>query len=339
MSDTREHGNRPVVSIVHARPLVDQLYDSRTLDKIAAIADLRINESEERPSAERIARLLYGADVAVTSWGCPPLTEDILKWADALRLVIHAAGSVKPIVSDALFRRHIPVTSGAAVIGKGVAETALGIMITASKDIDRLNEATSKGGWHEARATCQDFCDITIGIVGCGHVGRHLIKLLQAFEVDVLVYDPFLSDEEAARLGARRVGLEELMKSADIVSLHAPSIPETRHMINAKTLALLRDDAVLINTARGSLINEPDLVREVESGRIRAWLDVTDPEPPAADHPFRSLPGVVLTPHVAGTATNGRKRLGRYALAEIERFVKGEPPMYAVREEQLARMA
>ena len=330
---------RPVVSIVHANYLVEQLYDEPTLEKIRQIADLRINPARQRTTADEVARLLEGADVAVTSWGCPCLDEDVLASAGSLRLVVHAAGTVKQLVSDALFDRGIRVTSGAAVIAKGVAETTLGIMITATKNILKLNEATSRGEWGEARRLCRDFCDLTVGIVGCGHVGRSVISLLRNFEVDVLVYDPYLSDEEAARMGARRTGLEELLKSSDIVSLHAPSIPETHHMINRNTLAHMRDGAILINTARGSLINEEDLVREVESGRITAWLDVTDPEPPAADHPFRRLPGVVLTPHIAGVAANGRTRLGRYALQEIERFVKGEDPLYEVRREQLPRLA
>ncbi len=333
------NNRRPVVSIVHGRQLTEELYDEGMLERIRQIAELRINESAERPSVEQVANLLEDADVAVTSWGCPTLDQTALRSADALRLVVHAAGSVKPIVSDTLFERGIQVTSGAAVIGKGVAETTLGIMITASKDILGLNQATSKGAWSEARHTCQDFYDITIGIVGCGQVGRHLISLLQSFEVDVLVYDPYLSDEEAIQMGVRSVSLNELVRRSDIVSLHAPSIPETRHIINHETLGLMRDGAILINTARGSLINEDDLVREVASGRIRAWLDVTDPEPPAADHPFRKLPGVVLTPHIAGTVTNGRRRIGRYVLAEIERFAKGEPPLYEVRQEQLARLA
>jgi len=330
---------RPVVSIVHPKHLFPQLYDERTMERIAAVSDLKAAGFESKPSAEEMARLLEGAHVAITSWGTPTLSAEVLERASELRLVIHAAGSVKPIVSDALFARGIRVTSGAAVIGRGVAETTLGLMITASKDVYGLREATARGAWSEARQTSQDFCDITVGVVGCGHVGRHLIQLLGMFDVEVLVYDPYLSEEEAGRLGATKCELDDLLRRSHIVSLHAPSIPETRHMINQRTLALIRDGGILINTARGSLINEADLIREVESGRIRAFLDVTDPEPPAPDHPFRTLPGVVLTPHIAGVATNGRKRLGRYALAEIERFINGEPPLYEVREEQLPRIA
>jgi phosphoglycerate dehydrogenase-like enzyme len=151
-----------------------------------------------------------------------------------------------------------------------------------------------------------------------------LIRLLKQFDVRILVHDPYLSDEAVSELGAEKVELDELLKQSDVVSIHAPSIPETTHLLNERTLRLMKDDAILINTARGSLIDEDALVAELRQGRLWACLDVTDPEPPAPDHPFRSLPNVTLIPHIAGAVNNGLYRIGSYITRELELFAKGE---------------
>ena len=156
----------------------------------------------------------------------------------------------------------------------------------------------------------------------------------------MLLYDPFVSDERAAALGCKKASLEELLRASDIVSIHAPSIPETYHMFNEETIGMMKDDAVLINTARGSLIDEQALYAHMKAGKLKyACLDVTDPEPPAADNPLRTLPNCIMTPHLAGLANNGLKRIGAFVCDEIERFLKGEKLVAEVTEDMLARMA
>ena len=145
-----------------------------------------------------------------------------------------------------------------------------------------------------------------------------------------MAYDPYLSEEEASALGVSKVSLENLMSCSDIVSLHAPATEETKHMINKTNLRLMKDGAIFINTARGSIVNEQDLIKELETGRITACLDVTDPEPPDINSPLRKLPNVVLTPHIAGAIANNRLRNGRYAIDELERFFRGEKILYEV---------
>jgi phosphoglycerate dehydrogenase-like enzyme len=138
----------------------------------------------------------------------------------------------------------------------------------------------------------------------------------------VSVFDPYLTDDDARDLGVRRVELDELMATSAVVSVHAPDIPETRHMIDARRLALLPDGATLINTARGALVDTDALVAELATGRIDAVLDVTEPEPLPADHPLWSLPNVLLTPHIAGSMGNELSRLGDNAVAEIEALAR-----------------
>ncbi|MNI65892.1 Glycerate dehydrogenase [compost metagenome] len=169
--------------------------------------------------------------------------------------------------------------------------------------------------------------------------GRHFIRLLKQFEVKVLVYDPFLSESQINELGAVKVELDELLQDSDVVSIHAPSIPETNNLMNARTLQLMKDNAILINTARGSLIDEEALVAELRKGRLWACIDVTQPEPPDLNHPFRSLPNVTLIPHIAGASNNGLHRVARYVIREIELFVQGEPLHGEVNFSRLHTMA
>ena len=166
-----------------------------------------------------------------------------------------------------------------------------------------------------------------------------MIELLRPFDFNVLVYDPFLDAAGAQALGVRRTDLDELLRTSDVVSLHAPAVPETHHLLDRRRLALLRDGATLINTARGWLVDGTALTDELVSGRIDAVIDTTEPEVLPDDSPLYDLPNVFLTPHVAGAMGTETQRMTALALDEIERFMHGEPFRYGIRREDLARLA
>lgn len=165
----------------------------------------------------------------------------------------------------------------------------------------------------------------TVGVIGASRIGRRVIELLRPFDLRVLLYDPYVDAAEAATLGVEPVSLDELCTRSDIVTVHAPQLPATRHMIGARQLAAMQDGATLINTARGSLIDEHALVPELSGGRLHAVLDVTDPETPGADSPLYDLPNVLLTPHIAGSLGGELHRMADQALDELERYVSGQP--------------
>jgi phosphoglycerate dehydrogenase-like enzyme len=322
------------IVFLQGKDQIDKVFTERHLQQLRKHGDVVLNEIGGAPSPNDIRDQIKGADIAITSWGCKPLTSDILDQAPNLRLVLHAAGTVKGVVTPELYNRGIRVTGGAAALGKGVAETALGMTITSLKDMWTLSRQSREGLWgHVSRV--RELYEVKIGVIGSGRAGSHYIKLLQAFDVEVLVYDPFLTDERAAVMGARKVALEELLTEADVISVHAPSLPETYKMLNRERFEQMKDDCILINTARGSIIDEEALVAELRKGRFFACLDVTAPEPPAIDHPFRSLPNVILTSHIAGSVNNGLHRLAQYIVDELEAFLKGEPMDGEVRKEQL----
>jgi phosphoglycerate dehydrogenase-like enzyme len=248
-------------------------------------------------------------------------------------------GSVKRVVSDALWQRGIIVTSSAPALGQDVAETTVGLILVGIKRIWPLAQHVRDGGWRETPWwPARELRGKLVGIIGGGNIGRHVIRLLAPFEPRVAVYDPYLPADEAARLGVTKADLDDLLRRADVITLHAPSLPETEHMIDARRLALMKDDALIVNTARGSLFDEAALVAELSRGRFFAFLDVTDPEPPAADSPLRLLPNVVVTPHLAGCIENCT-RMGEMSVEELRRFFAGEPPLNQVTVERLAHTA
>lgn len=315
-----------------------KIFTEQRLEALRAFGTLAVNDGESTP--EQIKPLMRDADIVITSWGSPMLTEEYLSLAPNLKLIIHAAGSVQPIVSDAVWERGIRVICSSIAIGYGVAETALGLAISASKNFYQLNDLVHAGGWREAGIErVVDLVDITVGVIGAGMVGRHFIKLLENFEPDVVVCDPYVTEDDCAKMGVRKVELEELLRVSDIVSIHAPSIPETSHMINSKTLALMKKDAGIINTARGSVINEQDLYAHMAAGNLRfACLDVTDPEPPAIDNPLRRLSNVILLPHIAGVVNNGLARIGRHVVRELGRYENGEASVNEITEAMMTRV-
>jgi phosphoglycerate dehydrogenase-like enzyme len=327
-----------IVFLLNAK-LRNNIFKQEDIDALSRIGSIVFNTDEEGPDADRAKEFIRDANIAITSWGCPRLDRDILQHAPDLELIVHAAGTVKGIVSDEVWRRKIRVSSCAYPLGIGVAETALEFTITALKNMWNLARNTREGKWAEGRDKVREVYGVTIGVIGAGRAGRHYIKLMKNFDVDILLYDPTVDEQQAQEMGVKKVELEELLTKSDVVSIHAPSIPETYHMINKETLALMKDNAILINTARGSLIDEGALVEELKKGRLFACIDVTDPEPPAEDHPFRSLPNVILTPHIAGAVNNGLYRIGKYAVKEIQAYVKGEKMDGEVFENKLSILA
>lgn len=324
------------IALTLNRELLDTLFTEKTLNKLRSIGEVVINDGEA--SEENVKKVIKDADIAITSWGNPSFTKDILDECPDLKLVIHAAGSVKPIVSDELWNRGIKVCASTKPLGEGVAETALGLAIASSKNFFALNDDIHNGGYEVKNV--KEMYELTVGVVSAGWVGRHFIKLLNNFGVDILLYDPFVSEEQAEQMGCRKAELEELLKESDIVSLHAPSIPETNHMINESTLKLMKKDAILINTSRGSVVDEKALYEHMAAGNLKyACLDVYDPEPIEKDNPLRTLKNVILTPHIAGLAANGKLRIGSHVAQEIEKFIANEKMECEVKEEMIATMA
>ena len=300
-------------------------------------------DGDDIPPADALGR----ANIILTCWGSPPVKDDLLAVAAQLQFVQHSAGSVHHLVDDALFERGIRLSSCNHALAVGVAHMILGFLIVAGKRGWAIPALTREGHWSrrsdelavERRQRIIEMFGIDVGVISASLVGRELIKLLGGMEVNILLCDPYVSADEASALGAEKVELDELLRRSQMISLCAPALPATRHMLGAEQFKLMKDNAIFINTSRGQNVDEPALVAELEKGRLFALIDVTDPEPPPADHAFLKLPNVVVTNHIAGHATNGRFRQGQYAVDEILRFVRGQRLANEITRERLVTMA
>jgi phosphoglycerate dehydrogenase-like enzyme len=242
---------------------------------------------------------------------------------------VHTAGSVKGHVTEACWQRGLQVTSAAAANAVPVAEYTLAAVLFANKRVlparDGYRRIRDGGADWQTRLADAGNYRRRVGILGASRVGRQVIGLLRPFDLEVLVSDPFLDPDEAAALGARPVPLPELFRDSDVVSVHAPSLHSTDGLVSRALLAAMPDGATLVNTARGSLIDQQALEQELVAGRLNAVLDVTSPEPLPAASPLYDLPNVLLTPHIAGSMGNELRRMADFALDELERWTKGIP--------------
>jgi phosphoglycerate dehydrogenase-like enzyme len=318
-----------------------RLFDAQAMAEIARIADLHPAAIDDFARPE-VTGVLGEMEVLLTGWHCPLLDAAALDRMPKLRAVLHAAGSIKAHVTKEVFRRGIAVSTAADANAQPVAEYTLGMILLSGKGAFRLQHD------YRRRRAALDLINAyptignngrRVGIVGASRIGRRVIELLRPFDVTVCVFDPYLSRVEASQLGITQAGLDELLAHSDVVSLHAPSLPETRHLLDRRRLALIPDGATLINTARGALVDTAALANELASGRIFAVLDVAEPEILAASDPLYDLPNVVLTPHIAGALGNELPRLGRSAVSELRRLAASQPLAYPVTIDDLARSA
>ena len=322
---------------------IEKLFSLSDLDRLKSCCFIASAEPLQEFQSVAAKAQLADTDILVTGWGCPAIDAAVLESASSLKLVAHAAGSVKHLIGPDVFERGIAVTNAAAANAVPVAEFTLAAILFANKDVFRFQQFYAKqrrslemhqsfdgdsGSWHKK-----------VGIVGASRIGRRVLELLRPHDMDILLYDPLVDAAEAAQLGARSVSLSELMAECQTVSLHAPLLATTQHMIDAEMLARMPDGATLINTARGGLVDQAALEAELSSGRLSAILDVTEPEAPPPTSPLYDLPNVVLTPHIAGAIGNERQRLGRLIVDEIERFVAGKPLQHSLTLESLRYQA
>lgn len=286
--------------------------------------------------ARRVAQL-EGADFLMGFLRGMPLGRDDYRHLKRVKLIQLLSAGYDNIDLDALRASGIPLANNGGANSFAVAEHAILLMLAVSRRLPALDALVRAGQWKSSRLGEEQEHEIagkTIGLVGAGMIGRTMARRLSGFEVDLIYYDPVrLSAGDEARLALRYRPLDDLLREADIVSLHAPNNASTHRMINERTLSMMKRDAILINTARGELVDEAALHRALREGTIAAaGLDAFDQEPPPPDHPLFALPNVVLSPHAAGpTWESWPKRFGN-SYANIGRVARGEAPLWVVPE-------
>ncbi|GJF26410.1 2-hydroxyacid dehydrogenase [Streptomyces sp. HO565] len=340
--DTPGSGSRPRAVVAMSRDAAEAVLDPESLGAFRRVCDLAPLPALDDLSTPRARSLLADADLLITGWGCPPLDAPVLRAAPRLRAVVHTAGSVRGHVTDACWERGIEVSSAAAANAVPVAEYTLGmILLTGKRVLERARDfrlSRTRGNWLRTPRGVGNYRR-TVGILSASLIGRRVIELLRPHDVEVLLHDPYVSDADAAALGVRRVGLPELFARCDTVSVHTPLLPETRGLVGRALIDAMPAGGVLINTSRGAVLDQEALTDAVLAGRIRAVLDVTDPEVLPPDHPLWDCDNALITPHLAGSEGNEWRRLADLALAETARWASGAGFLHPVRRERLAFLA
>jgi phosphoglycerate dehydrogenase-like enzyme len=304
--------------------------------ELAALGTVVACRDARALTEEAYGDLWERADAVLSGWGVRPPTEAILERAVRLKVISHTAGSVRMFPRFAL-EKGVIITSARAAIARSVAEFCLMNTLTLLRcqlyyiDVDPVRKASlSLDG---ARPFSRTLFGKTVGLIGYGHIARHFRAMLAPFECPVLVFDPFLTPAEAARHHIEPVDLPTLLQTSHVVSLHAPELPSTVGMIGTAELALLQDNAVFINAARGRLVDTAALTEALRTCRFLAAIDTTDPEPLPPDHPLRSLPNVLFTPHIAGPAEDDLPFLTQMAVTDLAHVLRGESPLYPITPE------
>ncbi len=315
------------------------MFEEETWSCLGDEFEVEENDGFEPLESEDVATRLRSCDAVLTDPDSPPFTCESLENARDLKIIAHTAGSARSLlgekgVRETLLARDIIVFSGNDGLALNVAESTLGLMIAASR---RWKEHiayfhNTRQGSDDLPRNGQFLSGATVGLVSASKVARHVVRLLQPFGCEILVFDPFLAPAEARSLGVSSVKLDELCERSDIISVHASSNSSTEKLIGAAQFKQMRDGVTFVNTSRGAVVDYHALLEECRSGRILAALDVTQPEPLPRDSPLWSLTNVMLTPHLAGEGYAGYFRIGEATLEALRdgfagRDVAGRVPL------------
>jgi len=263
--------------------------------------------------------------------GLDEITSKVIENAKNLKIIARYGTGVDKVDLEAAKKAGIYVTNTPGANSVSVAELTIGLAIAAARNIITADIETKKGGW--PRLSGISLRNKTFGIIGFGSIGKELAKRLSLFEMKILAYDIYFDKEFALKYNVEQVSLENLFKKSDFISLHAPVTPETINIINKENLEKVKEGVIIINTARGELIDEDALYDSLVSGKVKAAaLDAFKKEPPDANNKLLTLKQVIVTPHMGAATDNASDEMTRISIEECIAVLKGKKPKFAVIE-------
>jgi phosphoglycerate dehydrogenase-like enzyme len=279
-------------------------------------------------------------EIIFSGWGMVPMDEKFFARFPKLRAVFYGAGSVKPFVTPLTWKRGVRVVSAYAANAIPVSEFTLAQSLSALKQTWQNALYIRRHHRFPERPRPPGAFRTTVGLISLGMIGRIVAERLKPFDLRVIAYDPFLAPEQATQLGVGLCSLEQVFTASDVVSCHTPLLKETVGMLRAHHFASMKTNATFLNTSRGRVVNEPELIEVLKTRPdLFAILDVTAHEPTEPGSPLYTMDNVIITPHMAGSMGMECRRLGAYMVEELGRFLRGERLRYELSEAQIATMA
>lgn len=309
------------------------------LQRLHALGNVTFHEGDKPLTEDELCEAVRDQDILITCWGVPKISERVLKHANRLKLIGHLAGSVAYLVNDAVYDKGIRVVCGNEAFAESVAEGTLAYILAAQRRITKFDREVHEDGWSDWPFVNYSLLRRKVGIVGFGAVAKHLVRMLKPFMVEILVYSSHMTEQEAAALGVRKASLEEIFSGCSVITLHTAQHPKTNGMITKELLAMMPDDALLVNTSRPAVLDEDALCEECRTGRIRAALDVYKNEGTVPlECGLREFREVLMMPHHAGPTIDYRRYAARYVLEDLERFVQGQPLEHEISQKRMNTM-
>lgn len=295
-----------------------------SLEKLKRLGNVTINPYDRPYTRDELKEALKGIDIVFAGWGSTRYDEEILDAADSLKIIAYCAGTLTYVASPAIYERGIVLLGANCVFAESVAECCVCYTMLGLRRIEKYARGVREGGWRNEIFYNEGIMDRTIGLVGFGAIAKKFVGFLKPFRTRILVHSGHLTEEEAAKWGVEKASLEQLFKESDVVSIHQGLTERTFHMVNEKLLRLMKKGALLINTARGAVVEDEGLIKVLEEGHINAVLDVMEHEPPAPDSPLRKLENVTVLPHMGGPTIDRRQYCVTKLVEDIEKYLAGE---------------
>jgi phosphoglycerate dehydrogenase-like enzyme len=290
--------------------------------RLAEIGNIEYNETAENYTREELRERLKGKDAVITGWGTAKIDGGVLN--GGVRIIAHTGGTVQSVADETAYDAGVKIISGNDIYAESVAESVVAYALAALRRIPDYVSGMRNGEWDNS-SVWEGLLDKKIGLVGYGMTVRHLIKMLRPFRCEFFVCSSHISDEELRENGLKKASLDEIFENCDIVSLHSAMTPKNYRLINRGFLEKLTPEKILINTARGGIIDEEAMTEMLARGRFRAVLDVFEREPLPEGHPLTKLENAYLIPHRAGPTYDRRKYVTLGLLDDIENFFSGKP--------------
>ena len=333
---------KPTIAVLSGEELFDSFFDEARKKRLSSLARWTL-QPHQKLNAAAVASLM-GADAFITTWDSPFLSLKTMKQLPSVRAIAHCGGEVKKRFEPALFRK-LAIVNTPKPMAMPTAELGAAFLLYAARNIDYYRAALrtrSNRIYEEAHiggGTAESLLGREVGMIGFGRVGQALVRQLRGFNIRWKVYDPYASKMSSTESHVQFDSLSGLLKRSLLLVVAAAATERTLHLLNRDRLAMLQDGAVVINIARGSLIDLAALTEEVRKGRLRCALDVSDPEEPLPlTHPLRVLEGAIVTPHIGGGGRRTRGEMADVAMDELQRFFRGEPLQNRVTTQMLSRM-